>query len=101
MTKFVAALANASDVVSGDYCDVSVIESEIVSYREGRDGNDVPEYGLTDKLAMDAVDTNVRTDGDIKAALADADRVLRDNGWNRSGDWEPSQNAYYAEVERA
>lgn len=101
MTNYVAALTNAADCVAGDYCDVSVIESEISGYREDHEGNEVPEYGMTGVVAMDAVETTVRTDADaIEDALAQADAILRDAGWTRVGNWEPSPNAYYADVER-
>jgi hypothetical protein len=101
MTKFVAALANVSDCVAGDYCDVSVIESEIVGYREDHDGNEIPQYGMTSTVAMDAIETTVRTDADdIAAAIVEADAILRDNGWTRVSDWQAADTAYYADVER-
>jgi len=100
MTQFVATLANCADVVTGDNCDVSVIESEIVSYYEDYDGNVIPEYEMNGNVAMDAIETTVPTDGDIHAALDEADTILRDAGWVRVEDWEASESAYCAEVER-
>ncbi|WP_433460675.1 hypothetical protein [Micromonospora sp. CA-248212] len=101
MPNFVAALTNVSDCVVGDYCDVSVITSEVVGYREDSEGNEIPEYGMTGDVAMEAIETNVRTDGDIGDALTEADAILRNAGWDRVGEWEPSQNAYYADVRRS
>lgn len=101
-TTYTAALATASDVVFGDFCDVSVVENEVTSYRQGSDGYDIPVYGMTSVVAMDAVETTVRTDADNYGdAETDADEILAANGWVRIGDWEPSDNAYYAPVERA
>ena len=100
MTKFVATLANFSHVVAGDNCDVSVNECEIVTYDEGVDGDVIPVYEMTSTLAMDTTETTVPTDGDIGAALAEADTILRDAGWIRVSDWEAGENAYYADVER-
>lgn len=99
---YTAALATASDVVFGDFCDVSVVESEVISYRQGSDGYDIPVYGMTSVVAMDAVETTVRTDADSYGhAESEADEILAANGWIRTGDWEPSDNAYYAPVAKA
>lgn len=100
MTNFVAALATQSDVVSGDYCDVSVLTATVINFREDNEGNEIPEYGMDGGVAMDAIDTTVLTSGDDADALTDADRILAENGWTRTGDWEASDNAYYADVER-
>jgi hypothetical protein len=100
---FTAAIGTASDVVTGDYCDVTVIENAIVNYRTDGDGNEVPEYGLTDKIALGSVDTDVRTDADdsLTSAPDAADKILTANGWTRTGDWTTASNALYAPVERA
>lgn len=101
---YTAAIGTASDVVSGDYCDVVVVENEstTVGYREDADGDEVPAYSLTNKVVMAAVDTTVRTDDEDKLFTAGdaADDILRANGWRRISDWGTSDNALYAHVER-
>lgn len=99
---YTAALATASAVVFGDFCDVSVVENEVISYRQGSDGYDAPVYGMTSVVAMEAVETTVRTDADdLSDAETEADEILAANGWVRTGDWQPADTAYYALVERA
>jgi len=100
MTQFVATLANFYHVVAGDNCHVSVNECEIVTYDEGVDGDVIPVYEMTSTLAMDTTETTVPTNGDIHAALAEADTILRDAGWIRVSDWEAGENSYCADVER-
>lgn len=101
-TTYTAALATASDVVANGLCDVSVVENEVITYRQGSDGYDIPVYGMTSTVALDAVETTVRTDADSYGdAETEADDILAANGWTRTGDWEPSDNAYYAPVAKA
>lgn len=97
---YAAALCNVADCLPHGMCDVAVYETEITGYRVDGDGADVPDYGLTDRAAMAAVDTDVPVAGDQAGLAERADAVLAANGWTRTGDWEPSQNAYYADVVR-
>jgi hypothetical protein len=103
MTTYTAAIATASDVVAGDYCDVTVAENEIVTHKETEDGTETPVYGMSDTIVMPSIDTDVRTDDEdslAKAELAAAD-ILESNGWTVTGTWEVAANALYAPVERA
>ena len=49
---YTAAIATASDCVAGDYADVAVLESEIVSYTEDAEGNETPEYAASGPVCM-------------------------------------------------
>jgi len=100
---YTAAIATASDVVTGDFCDVCVIENEIDGWREDEYSNDVkPVYGMTSRTPMEPVETNIRVDDEDKLSKAAdaADEILRANGWNRTDDWSFGDNAMYATVER-
>jgi hypothetical protein len=99
--KYVAAIGTARDVVEGDFCDVSVIESEDTNTKITDDGAEVPVFELTDRVAMPAQELTIRTDDadrDLKIQ-PEAERVLSANGWRVVGKWEPSDNACYAGVE--
>jgi hypothetical protein len=101
MTTYTAAIGTASDVVAGDFCDVIVVENMIVGFRYPGDV-EVPEFGLSNTIALGEVDLDVRTDADDKltTAPAAADKILTASGWTRTGDWETARNALYAPVER-
>lgn len=101
-TTYTAAIGTASDVIEGGVCDVTVVENVVATYRTDDDGNETPEYGMSDKVAMPAQETTVRTDEDAAERLiAEAEQILNRNGWRVTGTWEPSDNAVYAPVERA
>ncbi|QVJ03084.1 hypothetical protein KGD82_13700 [Nocardiopsis eucommiae] len=85
---YTAAVGTASDVVAGDYTDVSVGENDT-------DGN------MTDTLALDPVETDATTDADMEDIEAAADKALEAAGWTRTGPWDVADNALYAPVERA
>jgi len=89
MTTFTAAITTASDCVLGDFCDVSVAENEIITYKLHEDGTETPVYGMSGKVVMDAVETTVRTDASDKLGQieADAERILAANGWKIVGSW--------------
>jgi hypothetical protein len=102
-TSYVATIGTAPDVVEGDFCDVSVIECEEVSAGYDDEGAEILEQRMTNRVAMPAQDTTVRTDDEDSAVKAedDAERVLLANGWRVTGEWEPSDNSSYATVELA
>lgn len=103
MTTFTAAIGTASDVVLGDFCDVTVAEDDVISYRFDEDGNEIPLYGMSDRIVMEPIETDVRVDDDesLQKVEAAAREVLEDNGWKVTGTWESGGNALYASVERA
>lgn len=82
---------------------VSVIENTIVGYSEGEDGDEVPEYGLSDTIAMDSIELTVRTDAeDVLGQIeTEAVQILEDHGWKVTSPWNLSDNAAYATVERS
>jgi hypothetical protein len=102
---YTAAIGTASDVVLGDFCDVTVVENAFIGYREFEVGGEMAlaeEYGMTDKVALDSVETGVRIDDEnsLTSAPDSADKILAANGWTRTGDWTTADNALYAPVER-
>lgn len=101
-TTYTAAIATAADCVAGDYCDLQVLENEITGYRIDGDGDEVAEYGMTDREALPCVELDVRVDDDDKLAKVEnsADEILAANGWTRTEDWTVTDNALYALVER-
>ncbi|GAA2626400.1 hypothetical protein GCM10010411_74150 [Actinomadura fulvescens] len=102
-TTYTAAIATASDVVAGEYCDVLVAENDVVGYRDGEGGQEVPVLGMSDRVVMEAVETTVRTTDDDKLGLIEqeAEQILAAHGWQVVGPWELSDNAAYAAVQRA
>lgn len=103
MTKtYTAAVATDPSCVAGDYCDVQVLENEIVTYRIDDDGNEIPEYGMTSVLALDAIETDVRTDDEdaLDKAQRSADEILAEHGWRRTEEWSVADTAMYALAER-
>lgn len=103
MTVFFAAIGTASDVVAGDFCDLTVTEAVVTGYREGEHGEEIEELGFGGATVLDAVELPVRTDDEdshlkIEQAAADA---LEANGWRVVGTWELADNAAYAQVEKA
>lgn len=89
MATYTAAIGTADDVVTGEFCDVSVIAEDA-------------EGMLTDKVEFMA-ETAIRTDHEdvLGVVEEDAERVLSENGWQVTGKWSVTDNALYAPVERA
>jgi antitoxin (DNA-binding transcriptional repressor) of toxin-antitoxin stability system len=101
-TTYTAAIASHSSVVIGDFCDVSVAENVIATYREDEDGNEIPVYEMGSNVVLDPQKTTVRTDEDEFARLeSEAEAILTENGWRITGPWEVADTAMYAPVERA
>lgn len=102
MTTYTAAVAIVSDCVAGEFCDVTVLENEIVNYRETDQGEEVPEYGMTAVQAMACTETDVRVDDEDMLGKAGpaADVVLAAAGWTRVEGWSVADTAMYALVER-
>lgn len=88
-TTYTAAIATASDVVAGDFCDVSVIENDV-------QGN------LTNKVILGPQELTVRTDDldKLEKSQAEAKDLLEAAGYKVVGGWEISSNAAYALVLR-
>lgn len=102
MTTYYAAIGTASDVVTGDHCDLTVTEAITLGYREGEDGQEIEELGFGGTTVLDSVDLPIRTDDTAKlGAIEEAAAELLDaNGWRVIGGWEIADNAAYARVER-
>jgi hypothetical protein len=91
MSGYAAAVGTAPDVVSGEFYTVSVLEVDDQGF-------------LTDTVAMADTPTGVRVTHpprDWEALEAGAERVLEANGWRTTEGWDASDNAIYADVERA
>jgi hypothetical protein len=100
---YTAAVAIASDVVAAGLCDVSVGENDVTGYRLDDAGNEIPEYTMSDRLAMEPMEIAVGVDDNdkLEAAGPAADAQLWAFGWNRTGEWLVTDTAMYAPVERA
>jgi hypothetical protein len=101
MTTYTAAIGTASNVVFGDHCDVQVAENDI-TYHLGPNDEEVPEHTMSDRLVLDAIDTDIRTDDEDKLSKVGdaADEILAKHGWSRVEGWAIADNALYAQVER-
>lgn len=104
MTTYFAAIGTASDVVPGDFMDLTVTEAVITGYREGENGEEIEMLGFGGPTVLESVDLPVRTDDEdshmkIEPAAAEA---LEANGWRLvpGEKWELGDNAAYAQVER-
>lgn len=98
---YVAAIATSADVVPNGYCDVAIIERQVIGYNI-EDSEEAPLYGLGDRVVYHA-DTGVNVDADDAAtrAIAAAEQLLKAAGWEITGDWEYADNAVYAVIARA
>ena len=103
MTIYTAAITTASSDVLGDFCDVSVIENVLHGYTLDSEGNETPDYGLSDKYALEPIDLPVRTDDDDKLIRVEgaAEKILAGKGWRVDGEWAVADNALYVPVSRA
>src|SRR5690606_13021912 len=98
---YVAAVAIAADVVPNGYCDVSVIERQVIGYNV-EDDEETPVYSLGDRIVYQA-DTGVNVDADdaTTRAIAAAEQLLEAAGWEVVGEeWEYAADAVYAPVTR-
>lgn len=101
MTTHIAAIGTASDVVEGEVCDLVIATAAIAMYRIDGEGNEVAEPTMGDEIVYSVELTTRTDDDDLGKVVEEADQVLRDQGWNRTGDWDCSHNAMYASVEPA
>jgi len=99
---YTAAIGTDSSVVAGEFCDVSVAEDYIITYRQGEDGEEIPVTGMSDKVVLGPVEIGVRVDDpDLHLEIEQAaEWVLESHGWRVVGPWELGDNAAYAPVER-
>lgn len=99
---YVAAIITAHDAVTGDYVQLSVTEADADTDID-EDGNETvtPIAGTT--VVYGPVDTDVRTDDEDKLYKieAAAEDLLEQAGWDVVADWEITDNALYATVERS
>lgn len=99
---YFAAIGTAPDVVTGDYCDLTVTEAITLGYREGEDGEEIEELGFGGPTVLDSTDLPIRTDDTDKLlGIEDAaNDLLAAHGWRTVSNWELADNAAYAQVER-
>ncbi len=96
----IAAVGVASDVVSGDFCEVEVWENE-VKYEIDDRGEYVPVYPADGETVVGPVETLIPVPAADRGEIADAaDEVLAAHGWRRVEDWSDGQDALHARVER-
>src|SRR5690606_28901704 len=98
---YVAAIATSADVVPNGYCDVVIIERQVIGYNV-EDDEETPVYSLGDRIVYQA-DTGVNVDADdaTTRAIAAAEQLLEAAGWEVVGEeWEYAADAVYAPVTR-
>ena len=80
---------------------MAVGESDATAGIDGS-GNETTEYVMSDRIVLGPIDTDVRIDDPSKLTKVEdaADAVLAANGWSRTGQWEATDNARFAAVER-
>jgi hypothetical protein len=86
VTKFIATVATAAIVVTGEHCNLAVYEARDCGYR----------------MVMPTVGLDVRTDdadANTKAAEA-AEEILAASGWSRVEPWGTTVTGAYAFVEQ-
>lgn len=99
-----AVICNQADSVEGDFCDVAVVEQDIYYKLDSNTGAEIEHRVPADRLAMDTTQlTTARIDAEDRDELAmqEAKTVLAENGWSLTGQWQDTDNALYANVERA
>ena len=99
---YTAAIGTDSSVVAGEYCDVSVAEDYIITYRQGEDGEEIPVTGMSDRVVLGPMEIGVRVDDpdSYRKIEKAAEQVLESHGWRVAGPWELGDNAAYAPVEQ-
>lgn len=102
--RYTAAIAADPSCCSGQQADVCVIENDVSGCNVDDDGNEIPVYTLSDKIAMECIETSVCTDPatrDDDKLMAEAEGILAANGWTVTGTWQYASDGIYATVERA
>lgn len=99
---YTAAIGTSADVVAGEFCDVSVAEDYIITYRQGEGGEEIPVTGMSDRVVLEPTEIGVRVDDPDSHRKIEkaAEQVLESHGWRVTGPWELGDNAAYAPVER-
>lgn len=95
---YAVALDATADTSSGDTHEVTINAYEHESY----DRNDEPTYAPSRQIG-DSVSTGVAfgEDDSLVKAMAAADRVLTEQGWERTEDWRVEDDAVWADVQRS
>jgi hypothetical protein len=97
--QFTAWITTDASAVTTGHCDVIVLTDQITGYREGTNGDEIPEWESTGPEMFSAV-TGVPVDGDHKDAIDEAETLLNAAGWYRTADWEAVTTGYIATVTR-
>jgi hypothetical protein len=103
MTSHFACVATENTVVAGTVCDLSIGTATISGYRIDNDGNENPEYAISDNIVFTTdLTVNVNDEDKDQKAIDEADTILTGQGWSRLTAWEyAGDGALYAEVEPA
>ena len=89
--------------VTDEFCDVEVVEADVMTYKTGNDGTETPVYESSTRVAMPKAKLSVRADDPDAAEKAqqEADAVLERAGWRRTEGWTLGADEADALVERA
>ena len=88
--------------VTGPWCELTVAQNDIHTYRVDDDGNETPELVTSMTVVDGPTGLPVCTDEDAKLLIVEdiADQALTEAGWERTGPWDVADNALYAPVTR-
>jgi hypothetical protein len=96
---FTAWITTDASAVDSGHCDVIVLTDRITGYREGNDGDEIPEWESIGPQVFSAV-TTIPCDGDHQAAIDESETLLNSAGWSRISNWEAVPTGYIATVTR-
>lgn len=102
VTHFTAWLAVDRSVLTGEHCDVTILQDEVIAYRTDDDGNEIPEWTTAPGVPQAFyAETTATTDDDHAAAMDQARDLIEQADWRIVGDWDSIDTGYIVTVERA
>lgn len=110
---YTAWMANDSSIVMGDRMDITILEDEIVGYRQEEVGceydmetgeftverEEIPVWESRGPQMFYAGTEVDARDGDAQDGIREAEALMEKSGWKVVGDWEATDNSYIATVE--
>jgi hypothetical protein len=97
-THFTAWLVNDTSCLDQGCMDISIWEDELIGGDPDNDRDWACDAGKP--RAFYAVTTVDARDGDVKAAMDEAEELMGAAGWRTVGKWDATSNAYIVTVAR-